>query len=73
MAKALRAGAVHTEQRNKARGSHWRVVWKGSGRERGEGKGEWQGFAAGGGNVWVFSDDVMELAENTSLLLECKQ
>lgn len=24
-------------------------------------------------NVWVFSDDVMELAENTSLLLECKQ
>lgn len=48
MAKALRAGAVHTVKRNKARGSNWRVVWKGLGRERGEGKGEWQGFAGGG-------------------------
>lgn len=53
------------------------MVWKGLGRERGEGGGEWQGFEGRGGkrkrNVWVFSDDVMELAENTSLLLECKQ
>lgn len=47
---------------------------KGLGRERGEGKGEWQGFGEKKKkSVWVFSDDVMELAENTSLLLECKQ
>lgn len=44
MAKALRAGALQAVKRNKARGSNWRVVWKGLGRERGEGKGEWQGF-----------------------------
>lgn len=72
MAKALRAGALQAVKRNKARGSNWRVVWKGSGRERGEGKGEWQGYGEKK-KCLGFLDDVMELAENTSLLLECKQ
>lgn len=46
------------------------MVLKGSGRKRGEGRvaGIW-----GKKKCLGFSDDVMELAENTSLLLECKQ
>lgn len=46
-------------------------VWS---RRAWEGRGE-KGKESGRDlrNVWVFSDDVMELAENTSLLLECKQ
>lgn len=48
MAKALRAGALQAVKRNKAHGRNWPVVWKDLGRERGEGKGEWQGFGGGG-------------------------
>ena len=47
------------------------MVLKGLGRERGEGKGERQGFEKK--KCLGFFGDVMELAENTSLLLECKQ
>lgn len=71
MAKALRAGALQAVKRNKARGSNWRVVWKVLGREKEKESG--RDLKKKKKSVWVFSDDVMELAENTSLLLECKQ
>lgn len=73
MARALRARALQPAKRNKAPGSHWRVVWKALGKGEGRRKRRVAGIWGKKKSVWVFSDDVMELAENTSLLLECKQ
>lgn len=71
--RALRAGALQAGKGNKARGCNWLVVWKGFGKGEGRRKRRVAGIWGKKKSVWVFSDDVMELAENTSLLLECKQ
>lgn len=66
------AVAVQPSEGNKASGSTCLEGLVGEGEGRRRGAGIWR-EGKEKGTVWVLSGDVMKLAENTSLLLECKQ